>query len=264
MGSDAVTFAEETAELAAGRVRFHVGGSGRPVIYLHSAGGVRLSPAIRQLARRFRFYAPVFPGFDGTAPLPGVEGMRDLAELVADFARRVVGGRADVMGHSFGGQAAAWLAVLHPDRVDQLVLQAAAGFRAGPPPAGDPKSLLYAHPERLSPQEEEAVARAQANRPVAQRYRAGGGIDEALVARLGEVTALSLILHGTQDRMVGAEASRLIKSRIRRSHLLYVYDAGHVIEVDQPQRFARLVGDFLGRGEGFLVNWGQDAATAAD
>jgi pimeloyl-ACP methyl ester carboxylesterase len=245
MSDDIVTFTQKTASLPAGTVRYHVAGTGRPVIYLHAAGGVRLSQPLHALARHFTIYVPVFPGCD-------------LAALVAQFADRVIAQKCDLMGHSFGGHVAAWCAVLHPDRIDQLVLQCAAGFRPpGPPPQGDPMSLLFAHPERLRPEDKEALGHAAANREVAQRYRGGIAMDEALLPRLGEISALTLILQGTQDRMIGPDSARLLKSRIPRSHLIYVYDAGHVIEVDQPQRFLGVVGDFLGRGEGFLVNWGQ-------
>ena len=257
MSDDIVTFTQKTASLPAGTVRYHVAGTGRPVIYLHAAGGVRLSQPLHALARQFTIYVPVFPGFDGTAPLPGIATIGDLAALVAQFADRVIAQKCDLIGHSFGGHVAVWCAVLQPEKFDQLVLQCAAGFRPpGPPPQGDPMSLLFAHPERLRPEDKEALGHAAANREVAQRYRGGIAMDEALLARLGEINALTLILQGTQDRMIGPDSARLLKSRIARSHLIYVYDAGHVIEIDQPQRFLSVVGDFLGRGEGFLVNWG--------
>jgi pimeloyl-ACP methyl ester carboxylesterase len=256
MAGDIVTFALKTATLPAGDVRYHVAGTGRPVIYLHAAGGVRLSQPLHALARNFTIYVPIFPGFDGTAALPGIATIGDLAALVAQFADAVIAQKCDLMGHSFGGHVAAWCAVLHPDKIDQLVLQCPAGFRSGPRPQGDPTSLLFAHPERIRPEDKEALGRAAANREVAQRYRGGVSMDEALLARLGEISALTLILQGTQDRMVAPDSARLLKSRIARSHLIYVYDAGHVIEIDQPQRFLSVVGDFLGRGEGFLVNWG--------
>lgn len=51
-----------------------------------------------------------------------------------------------------------------------------------------------------------------------------------------------------------AESVQLIKQRMQRSFLVYVYDAAHNIEVDQPERSAALASDFLKRGEVFLVN----------
>ena len=40
---------------------------------------------------------------------------------------------------------------------------------------------------------------------------------------------------------------------IPRAKLLYVYDSGHNIEVDQPERFVDLIRDILTRGEAFIV-----------
>ena len=42
--------------------------------------------------------------------------------------------------------------------------------------------------------------------------------------------------------------------------LLFVYDAGHNIEVDQPERFVALIRDFFSRGEAFIVNPGDALA----
>lgn len=227
-------FERKSVRLPAGVMTYDVGGSGRPVLYLHGADGIRIPPALRELADRFRIVVPVMPGFEGTDRLPGVATMTDLAGLLAAFAEQAIGGRYDVVGHGFGGCVAAWLTVLDPDGVGQLVLESATGFQ--PPGSEDP-------------------GRASRNHAVAGAYMGGRGGDEALLARLGEIGCLTLIMQGTKDGIAAAEGARLIKSRIRRSHLIFVYDAAHAIAIDQPARFAALVGDFLGRAEGFLVNW---------
>jgi hypothetical protein len=56
--------------------------------------------------------------------------------------------------------------------------------------------------------------------------------------------------------MVPKESVQLLKSRLPRSYLVYVWDAAHAIEVDQPERMLLLVEGFLQRSEGFMVNWG--------
>ena len=65
-----------------------------------------------------------------------------------------------------------------------------------------------------------------------------------------------MIMHGTRDGRVPEEAVQLLKRDIPRSHLIYVYDAAHSLETDQPERFAHLVSDFMERAEAFLVNQG--------
>ena len=93
-------------------------------------------------------------------------------------------------------------------------------------------------------------------------YHGGKAKDDALVDRLGAIEALTLILHGTRDGAIPISSPRLLKSRIPRAFLIYVYDAAHAIEVDQPEYFAGLVEDFLTRGEAFLVNPGSDGRAA--
>ncbi len=253
-------FEEHSVALSSGPLTYHVAGDGPPVIHMHAASGFRETDALRALARSFRIYAPVTPGFDGTATHDGVASMEALARLEAEFADTAIGETADVIGHSFGGWRAAWYTVLHPQNVGQLVLECAAGFReegvGGLSP--DPAELhrrLYAHPEKVPPETkpESMVAR---NRELLAHYHGGKAKDEALVDRLGEIEALTLILHGTKDGAVPISSPRLLKTRIPRAFLIYIYDAAHAIEVDQPEYFVNLVEDFLTRGEAFLVNPG--------
>ncbi|HEY5209649.1 MAG TPA: alpha/beta hydrolase [Stellaceae bacterium] len=267
MSIAAAGFERTSVNLPAGTVSYFVGGSGRPVLYLHSAGGVRMTQPLQDLAARFRIFMPIVPGFDGTDWLPGITTMTDLAGLMAAFATAAIGEPCDVIGHSFGGYLALWLTVLHPKSVGQLVLESPAGFQPPDAPAfpTDPTELLrraFAHPERLQPQAEDPSL-ALANLGTARAYMAGIGMDHALMARLGEIGCLTLIVQGTKDGILAPDGARAIKSRIRRSHLIFVYDAAHVIETDQPARFTALVGDFLGRAEGFLVNWTGHAAAGA-
>ncbi len=77
-----------------------------------------------------------------------------------------------------------------------------------------------------------------------------------LPARLAEIDALTLILHGTKDGAVPAGSMQFIKQCIPRAFLIYVYDAAHAIEIDQPEKISELVVDFLTQGEAFLVNTG--------
>jgi pimeloyl-ACP methyl ester carboxylesterase len=79
------------------------------------------------------------------------------------------------------------------------------------------------------------------------------GLAPGLVSRLSELGHTVLILHGTEDRSVQAESVRLLKSRLPRAFLVYVWAAGHDIEVDQPARMAALVQSFLERSDAFVV-----------
>ncbi len=61
------------------------------------------------------------------------------------------------------------------------------------------------------------------------------------------------------EGLIPAETGRLLKAKLPHVYLMYVYDAAHSIQVDQPERYDRIVGEFLKRGEAFIINFGNDA-----
>ena len=76
-------FMRDAIDLPAGRVAYFVAGTGHDVVYLHPAAGMRVSAPLHRLARRFRVWAPIVPGFDGTPVLDRVDSMPALADLAA-------------------------------------------------------------------------------------------------------------------------------------------------------------------------------------
>jgi pimeloyl-ACP methyl ester carboxylesterase len=256
--------------LASGELNYFVAGSGRPLLYLHPAGGARWSAVLDGLAESHSLYVPVAPGFDGTPVHPSLKSIADLAALYGEFIDAIVlkdgGETCDLMGCSFGGWVAAWLAVLRPERIEQLVLECPAGFRPkdAPPPLADPAARLkglYRYPEKLDPAAPQA-AFEEGNRKMYGVYNQGRARDEALSARLGEIDKLTLILHGTEDGIIPQASAQFLRGAIRRSYLTYIWDAAHAIENDQPERMLAVVDGFLKRSEAFIVNWGTLAVNA--
>ena len=119
-------------------------GRGRPVVLLHGWGGTAAgnwATAMPALARDFRVVAPDLRGHD-TASVDDVVAMVD--ELGID--------RFIAVGYSLGSAVAAQLGRRHPDRVDGLVLCAAAGVSAPPVGAADlPTAVVVTREDRLIP-----------------------------------------------------------------------------------------------------------------
>jgi pimeloyl-ACP methyl ester carboxylesterase len=252
-----ISFTEHHVDLDSGPVTYLKGGEGRPILHLHPAGGPRVTPVTQVLARRHAYYIPTVPGFNGTPEHPAVQSMADLADLAAKFARAVVGGPCDVVAESMGGWQALWLAVRHPDLVQQLVLQAPAGLRTegtGGLPA-DPEERrrkLYAAPER-APKETRSAEVLAGNARMYARYSGGVSLDTALQEALPGITAHTLILFGTLDTVVPIDTARRLLAGIRDARLTYIWGAAHVPEYDRPGQTARLIGAFMEHGEGYLV-----------
>lgn len=223
---------EHTIALSTGRLTYLQAGQGRPLLYLHPAGGVRRSPVLAGLTRSFDVHVPVFPGWEGTDLHEKLKTRRDLAAMVAEFHGAVIGKRSDVMGWSLGGAVALWLALERPELVDHLVLECPGGLTSV-----DPKIK-------------------RVNRALLEHYGAEDGKDEALLARVGEVGHTTLILQGSDDGTVPAPSAQLLKGRLKKAFLVYIWQAGHNLEMDQPERVLAVVDEFLRHSDAFIVNRG--------
>jgi pimeloyl-ACP methyl ester carboxylesterase len=237
-------------------VKLETRGAGRALVYLHPAGGVRWTRVLERLALGRTLHVPTFPGFDGTPADARVNSRQGLGRLVGDYIENNVGTACDVMGCSFGGAVALWLALERPELVDHLVLECPAGLQSiDPALRNNPHAFykaLFAHPEKVTYEKKPEDVEAQ-NRAMLAHYGAEDGKDPELLENISRLRATTLIVHGTEDRIIAAETMRLLKSRLARAFLVYVWDAAHNIEVDQPERMGALVESFLERSDAFVV-----------
>jgi pimeloyl-ACP methyl ester carboxylesterase len=198
------------------------------------------------------------PGFGQS---PENEGTRSMPEMASTMARAIAALGLDtfnLLGTSFGGTTALWLALQNPERVLALVLEAPAAIRPEGTEllSGSPEEIarrLYAHPERLAsiPLPDPAMrAKAQA---LVQRLR-GPDRDPELESRLPGLATPTLVLFGTLDRVIAPAMGRVYKDLIPGCHLVFVYDAGHAISTDRPEAFTEVVVDFLERHEAFVIS----------
>ncbi len=187
--------------------------------------------------------------------------------------------RAALVGVSLGGGAALSFALCSPERVEKLVLVASYGlgkdiphgrlgyFLAHAPLAAD---LVYALMRRsrrslrwglrrivCDPRvvSDELVdeahrlldqpASGQAFRSFRKSEVGWNGLKTDLSARLGEVVAPTLLLHGDRDRVVPVEWARRAHERLADSELHVLQGCGHWPPREYPDNFNRVVADFL-------------------
>ena len=256
--TDAALFREAHVEADGFRVRYVEAGDGPPLVHLHGAGGLRISPAHGLLARRYRVIAFEMPGFGASPENTRTQDQAELARTMAQAASALGLDRFNLMGTSFGGRTALYLAAQAPERVAALVLESPAAIRpaGGRAPSGTPEQIarmLYAHPERVAalPPPDPAI-QAQTARLVA-RLR-GPERDPELEARLADIATPTLVLFGTLDRVIPSQMGRHYKALLPNCNLVLVYDAGHAIGTDRPEAFVEVVGDFLERHEAFIIS----------
>ncbi len=253
-----MTFREGFVEADGFRIRFMEAGEGTPLVHLHGAGGMRLTPAHDLLSRHHRVIAFEMPGFGQS---PENTRTRTMAELAATMGAAVTAlgiEKFNLMGTSFGGKTGLWLAAQQPDRVQTLVLEAPAAIRppGSRPASGTPEEIarqLYAHPERLDRLPAvDPMVQAQTRALVGRL--AGPDRDADLEARMRDLTTPTLVLFGTRDSMISPDMGRCYKTLMPNCHLVLVYDAGHAIGAERPEAFAEVTIDFIERHEAFVIS----------
>jgi pimeloyl-ACP methyl ester carboxylesterase len=253
-------FTEDFVEADGFRIRYMKAGRGAPLVHLHGAGGLRLTPAHELLSRQFCVIAFEMPGFGHSPENSRTRDMPELAETMGGAIEKLGITAFNLMGTSFGGKTALWLAARQPQRVTALILEAPGAIR---PPGLEPPSgsdtteeiarRLYAHPERLGPLPKLDPAILEKHRRLVTRL-GGPPRDADLETRLPDFGVPTLVLFGTLDAMIPPETGRLYKELIPNSHLVFVYDAGHLISVERPEAFTEVVADFLERHEAFVIS----------
>lgn len=250
------------------RIAYEILGEGPPLLLCQGLGYTRSGwgPARELLAERFA----VVP-FDnrgiGESDVP--PGPYTAAQLAADaLAVLDAAGfdRAHVLGASLGGMAAQELALAAPERVDRLVL--ACTTPGGPNAFAMPAATLalFAQASQLDPLDalrrfvanalapdapaalvEEIYAYRLANPPdpAGWKAQASAGASHDAYDRLPQITAPTLVLHGTADNVVDHRNAELLAERIPDARLELVSGAGHLFMWEQPERFASTVGGFL-------------------
>jgi pimeloyl-ACP methyl ester carboxylesterase len=260
------------------RMRYFVGGRGRPVLLLHGLSGsadnwVDTAPL---LARRHLVLAPDLPGHGGSAPLPAVTGLAGYADRVRLVAAHEQALPAAVVGHSLGGLLALRLALRHPDDVRALILAASAGIEtttrrarfwltvlgyARPTKAIAPlRGLLGRYPWLRRPvfsSYEVADARSLTPRMVegflsaSRLHEDVRGAARALVRDdprrdLARVQPPCLVVWGARDRMLPVcdafELARRLGAELR-----LVADCGHLLIGERPAVVVDAIESFLDR-----------------
>ena len=129
---DRIETANSLTEIAGVRIELIKRGTGRPLLLLHPAIGIKSTDrVIEELARSFTLIAPSHPGF-GRSELPrAMTTVDDLAYFYLDLMEALDLREVVLAGLSFGGWIAAEIAIKSTERLSHLVLADAVGIKLG-------------------------------------------------------------------------------------------------------------------------------------
>ena len=131
-------FQEEMLNVRGVKIQMLKGGSGDPLLYLHSAGGEMVwLPFFEQLSQKYTVYLPAHPGFSKSEGLDRIDTMEDLVFHYTDLMDQLGLTQPYVAGLSLGGWLAAELAIRYPTRIRKLALLNAVGLRVPGAPIAD-------------------------------------------------------------------------------------------------------------------------------
>ena len=208
------------------------------------------------------------PGYDGISEPGGIEtsARATVARLDAEGIER-----ATIVGLSFGGGVAAWIAAHDPERVRALVLISAAANRAALLPVD--RFLAAPVVGRLaSGALVSGLGLALSSRRFRERFAARHGIPADFLHVTGErmrtgsarraflveqramleelpvleellptITAPTTVIVGTADSIVGAESGRLLATQIPDATLVEIQGGSHTLSATHGPRVAELI-----------------------
>lgn len=237
------------------------GGAGRPLVFLHGAGGGRWLPYLSDLAARHDVIAPEHPGFGASDTPDWLDTIADLANFYLDFLDQLDLTDADLVGHSLGGWIAAELAARNTRRLASLTLVCSAGIHVKGVPQVDTFLLndeqqiraMY-HDQKFA---DETLKRLQEpgledvllkNRTTtAKLIWQPRGYDPHLAKWLHRIDVPTLLLWGASDTLFPKDYAFAFHKLIPGSSVAVIPDCGHIPQVEQRGAFVAALEGFLAR-----------------
>ncbi|MFJ6699509.1 alpha/beta hydrolase [Streptomyces sp. NPDC091272] len=273
---------ERRTEVAGTSTRYLESGRGTPVLLLHGEGSVSeiWSEVLEGLADTHRVVAVDLPGFGHTEKLPHVDAAA-LAAFVWKFAQALGMRNPSVVGHSLGAAVAVHMALQQPSQVPALVLVSSSGMgrvlspvlalQAGTP-LGDLTALVprlplgpqllvassavmgACRPWRVSPawfaSQVKSIAVPETLRTTLRLQRSSVGLlgqRNLLLDKLSELRMPTLVVWGTQDRLVPFWQAFGARRRLGRGRLKLIGCCGHLVPQEAAGELLSAVRPFLAR-----------------
>jgi len=246
--------------------RVDIRGDGPPLVFLHGPWGLRAEEDfLERLALTSTVYAPWHPGTSqgDSDAIYQIDNWWDLLVYYGELFDRLELSGPALVGHSFGGMLACEIAATLPGRVSKLVLIDPLGLWRDDLPVKNWMLLaeqergraLFADPDAEAaqrffslPDEHEARVKAQASFIWSQACT-GKFVwpipDRGLRKHIHRLGMPTLIIWGRDDGIVAPAYAQEFGARIAGSRTELIDRAGHLPHLEQPERVARLVRDFL-------------------
>jgi pimeloyl-ACP methyl ester carboxylesterase len=242
-------------------VRYYEGGQGRPLVFLHGAGGVDADLGfLDALASRFHVYAPLVPGYGDSEECPELRDMLDFTLHTWDVVDALGVKDPVLVGFSMGGMIAGEMAALAPRDVSRLALIAPAGLWLDDHPIPDIFAMMpYDLPKYLFYDEAAGAKALTAGMDLgdpkflqaflvqnARQLGAAGKIlfpipERGLAGRLYRIKAKTLVIWGESDNLIPPIYAQAFQTNIAGADLVMIPQAGHLVAFEKTAEVVRAI-----------------------
>ena len=255
------TWRADTVPVAGIALHVASAGTGAPVLVLHhDIGRPEPSPFDDALARRFSVLAPSHPGYDRSSRPDWMRNVRDVAVVYQWLlAERDLGPEVTLVGLGFGGWIAAEMATMAPRALKRLVLVGAMGLKPERGEIADQAIVSYIDYVRrgfADPRAFDRLFGAEPSTPQLEQWDLNREMtfriawkpymyNPTLPHLLGGVRIPALIVWGREDSIVPLECAERYQKALPHARLQVVDNAGHFVDMEQPDVLADLVARFV-------------------
>ena len=243
-------------------VRYYEGGTGKPLVFLHGAGGfIPTDTFLDKLSAKYHVYAPLLPGYGDSEECPTLRDMLDFTLHTLDVVEALGLKDPVLVGHSMGGMIAAEMASIAHNDFTRLGLIASAGLWMDQHPIPDLFAMLpYEMPPYLFHDVEAGTKLMTAGVALdnpewlkaflvqnARQMGMAGKIlfpipERGLSERLYRIKAKTLIVWGASDKLIPLIYGEAFKKAIKGAQLTTIPKAGHLVPLEQPDELVSALG----------------------
>lgn len=223
------------------------------LIFLHGWGmSSRHWFKIAEKLKKFNIYLIDLPGFGDSQLPPKSFDVKNYKNTIKEFVKKMAIKKAVFIGHSFGGRITIKLAAENPDFLEKIVLVNTAGVVT----ASTLKKIASVFAKLISP-----IFRPVFMQPLRKKLYSvidseyleneqlskifSNVVSEDLIKHLSAIKIPALIIWGRNDKITPLNFGLLMKEEIKNSKLVILENAGHFSFLDQPDKFNKLLIDFI-------------------
>jgi pimeloyl-ACP methyl ester carboxylesterase len=237
-------------------------GAGRPVLFLHGAGGLPgWQPFLARLTERYDVLAPDHPGYGQSESPRWLEEVADLGQFYLEFLKAFDLTGVHVIGHSLGGWITLEMATRSTARIRSLTVMSSAGIRVknlGPPDlfAMDPDELVRTlyhdrvliEQQLATPPTPEQLATITRNRVTSARLGWNPRLFNPKLRKwLRKIDVPTHIIWGDQDKIFAPAYATELQNEIPGAQVTIIPDTGHMLHVEKADAVADAVVAFASR-----------------